>query len=227
MLDDLFLFVDRSEAGEKLAAKLHDEPLIQKAASEELLVLSIPRGGVVVGATVAHQLGCAHNVIAVKKIGYPGHPELAIGAMAEDGTIVVNDYLMKELKGYIEQVIEEISTQIERTIQKFRQGRELELKSKTVIVVDDGIATGETMKAAVIWLRSRSSAQRPKKVIVAAPVCSHHAARQFEQLADKFICLSVSKRFGAVGQFYWDFDQISDEAVKEYLLQNAVAPLPS
>lgn len=225
MLDQLFLFVDRTEAGENLAAKLLDEPLIQEAPSEELLVLSIPRGGVVVGAAVAKELGCDHDVIAVKKIGYPGHKEMVIGAMAEDGTMVLNPQVMSQFGDYIEQAIERASTQIESVIQKFRQGRTLDLIDKTVIIIDDGIATGETMKAAVIWLLSRESSQRPRKILIAVPVCSPRVVTVFQKLVNKVVCLAIPKRLWAIGQFYWNFDQISDEEVSKYLLQHSAALL--
>jgi len=222
MLEDFFLFVDRTEAGEKLAAKLLDEPLIQDGSREELLVLSIPRGGVVVGAPVARILGCAHEVIAVKKIGFPGHQETAIGAMAEDGTIVLNPQVMRQFDNYLKQAIEWVRGQIEDNIQKFRQEKVLDVTAKTVIVVDDGIATGETMKAAVVWLRSRDSTQQPKKILVAVPVCSSYAAEELRRLADKFVCLVMPQWFWAVGQFYWDFDQVSDEEVINHLLSSTL-----
>jgi len=224
MFEDLYVFIDRADAGEKLAAKLLEEPVIQEAVREELLVLSIPRGGVVVGAVVARELGCSHDVIAVKKIGYPGHKELAIGAMAEDGTLVLNPHLTSQFDHYVEQAMKRASNQVKTVIRKFRQRRVLDVESKIVIVVDDGIATGETVKAAVIWLRSKECAQRPKKVIVAVPVSSPRAAREIQELSDEFVCLYLPQRFWAVGQFYWDFDQVSDEAAREYLPHSAAAP---
>jgi len=174
----------------------------------------------VVGTTVARILGCAHEVIAVKKIGFPGHQEMAIGAMAEDGTIVLHPEAISQFDDYIEQAIEAIGTQIESAIRKFRQGRVLDVSAKTVIVVDDGIATGETMKAAIVWLRSRGSTQRPKKILVAVPVCSSYAVEELGGLTDKFVCLAVPHWFWAVGQFYWDFDQVSDEEVTNHLLSS-------
>jgi predicted phosphoribosyltransferase len=113
-----------------------------------------------------------------------------------------------------------VKSQLEAYIQNLRQGRELDVRSKIVIIVDDGIATGETMKAALIWMRSRAPNQRPKKALVAVPVCSPRAAREFTKLADTFICLAAPEPFWAVGQFYWDFDQVSDEEVTVYLAKN-------
>jgi putative phosphoribosyl transferase len=225
----MMMFIDRNDAGEQLAERLLDEPFIKEADRDELLVLSIPRGGVVVGAALAHVLGCAHEIVAVKKLGFPGQPELAIGAMAEDGTMVLNKHIsmwyQPEEGDYLTEEMARAMTQLRAHIHKFRYGRALKLESKVVIVVDDGIATGETMKAAVIWMLSKEPEQRPKKVIVAVPVCSLRAAREFTRLVDRFICLAVPEQFWAVGQFYWDFDQVSDEEVITYLSKTAALTL--
>jgi predicted phosphoribosyltransferase len=222
----MFLFVDRSEAGEQLAVELLDNSLIKGVPKDELLVLSIPRGGVVVGVAIAQALGCPHDVVAVKKFGFPGQKELAIGAMAEDGSPVLNQQMtnLHELEdSYIREEGERIRAKIETYIKKFRQGRKLDLQAKTVILVDDGIATGETMKAAALWLTSQSPAQRPEKVLVAVPVCSMYAAGELKKHADELICLSIPRHFWAVGQFYWDFDQVSDEEVAEYLFKGTTS----
>ncbi len=221
MPDDMFLFVDRTEAGEKLAIPLQTEPLVQSAGKDKLLVLSIPRGGVIVGAAIAQTLGCAHEVVVVKKIGFPGHEEMAIGAMTEDGIVVLNKdvTVAPKLHNYIKQKEIQVQAKIEAYTRIFRQGRSYCPQSKTVILVDDGIATGETMKAALIGLLSKDKTQHPNKVLVAVPVCSPQAVRELTALADKLIYLAVPKQFWAVGQFYRNFDQISDEEVLEYLLQ--------
>jgi len=218
MFDDMFLFVNRIEAGEKLADELLAESLVTTASKEKLLVLSIPRGGVVVGAAVAQILGCAHEVVVVKKIGFPGHEEMAIGALAEDGTVVLNQYVagVSGLENYIEQEKKRLAVQIAAYINKFRQGRALDLQDKILILVDDGVATGETMKAAVTWLKSKPAG--PKHVLVAVPVCSPPAASELTTIADKLVCVAIPQHFWAVGQFYWDFSQISDDEVVEYLL---------
>lgn len=216
MLDEMFLFVDRTEAGESLAAQLLNEPLVQAASPDDLLVLSIPRGGVVVGAAIARGLNCAHDVVVVKKIGFPGQEELAIGAMAEDGTVVLNKQVTvwSELKDdYVKQKEACVKAKIDTYISKFRWGRALNLRGKTVIVADDGIATGETMKAAINWMTSKAPSERPANVIVAVPVCSPLALNECAKLADRLVCLYVPRRFWAVGQFYWNFDQVSDEEV--------------
>lgn len=227
MDDDLFYFLDRAEAGEKLAEKLLEEPMVTEAISQALLVLSIPRGGVVVGATTARLLNCAHDVIAVKKIGYPGQGELAVGAMAEDGTLVLRPELMIGCNEYIEQAIPLVLAQLEAMIQAYRQGRPLNPGGKTIILVDDGVATGETMKAAISWLSDGEPPHRPEKILVAVPVCSPQAARDLLQLADQLVCLAVPQMFWAVGQFYWNFDPVSEEAVQAYLAQDTADPAPS
>lgn len=163
-------------------------------------------------------IGPAHDIVAVKKIGFPGQAELAIGAMAEDGLLVFSHWIAawfqpEDDSDYFTQAVKRVKEQIAAFIQKFRHGQALDLGSKLVIVVDDGIATGETMKAAVIWSRT----QQPKKVLVAVPVCAPPAAPELVSIADSFVCLAVPERFVAVGQFYWNFDQISDEEVVEYL----------
>jgi putative phosphoribosyl transferase len=125
---------------------------------------------------VARILGCAHELVAVKKIGFPGQKELAIGAMAEDGLMVLNkqisSWYQPEDGDYLTAEIARVKSRLEAYIQNLRQGRELDVQSKIVIILDDGIATGETMKAALMWLLSRAPHQRPKKVLVAVPVCS-------------------------------------------------------
>jgi putative phosphoribosyl transferase len=220
-------FVDRTEAGEKLAAKLFADPAIKNASKDDLLVLSIPRGGVVVGAAIAQSLGCVHDVIVAKKIGFPGHQELAIGAMAEDGTTVLDPSLTlwshEEENNYLKKEMEQTQAKIAAYVRKFRQGRPLAVQSKTVIVVDDGIATGETMKSAVKWLTSREPEQRPKQIIVAVPVCAPRTAPELEDMVDALVYLAIPRGFLAVGQFYWDFEQVSDEDVVRVLRQQEVA----
>lgn len=218
----LYTFLDREEAGEKLAETLLAEPLISETSPEALLVLSIPRGGVVVGAAVAQALQCAHDVIVVKKIGFPGQRELAIGAMAEEGLVVLNLELSESPTSaaktdYLAQAQRQIKGKLEDQIQKFRQGRSLDVQDKTVIVVDDGIATGETMKAAMAWLTSKELSNRPQNILIAVPVCSPRIAQEFEPLVDRFICLARPKWFWAVGQFYWNFDSVDDHEVLEIL----------
>jgi predicted phosphoribosyltransferase len=226
MEDDLFLFIDREEAGEKLAAQLLDEPLIKETDRDKLLVLSIPRGGVVVGAKVAQVLGCAHEVVAARKIGFPGCEEAAIGAMAEDGTIIMDRWMAKEFSQYTVQATRRARRRIKALIHKFRQDRALDLRAKIVIIVDDGIATGDTMEVVMTWLMLKEPAERPGKIIIAVPVCAPGVAQKFEKIASRFICLATPEQFWAVSQFYFNFDQVSDEEVVELLSQRTTVSSP-
>ena len=146
--------------------------------------------------------------------------------MAEDGTMVLNleiggRWLQPEDE-YFGQELDRVKSQLAAQIQKFRKGQRLNLQSKIVILADDGIATGETMKAAVLWSRT----QQPKQVVVAVPVCSPRAVQVFEKLADKLVYLAAPARFWAVGQFYWNFDQVSDEEVIAYLAKSKASSSP-
>jgi putative phosphoribosyl transferase len=178
---------------------------------------------VLVGAVVAQALGCECDVVVVKKIGFPGQKELAVGAMAEDGAVTLNQSLLSwsGLKDDdLEPEKQQVKAKIDDYVNKFRQGRSLDLKSKIVILVDDGVATGETMKAAILWMSSKDRRQRPKQTVVAAPVISASAYQEFTALADKVVSLAVPDRFYAVSFYYWDFDQISDEEVVECLSES-------
>jgi predicted phosphoribosyltransferase len=205
---------------------LLDEPLIRAADRDELLVLSIPRGGVVVGAKVAQVLGCTHEVVAARKIGFPGCEEAAIGAMAEDGTVIMDRWMAREFSKYTVQASRRARRRIKALIHKFRQDRVLNLQAKIVIIVDDGIATGETMEAVVTWLMLKEPAEQPKKIIIAVPVCAPGIAQKFEKTANRFICLVTPEHFWAVSQFYFNFEQVSDEEVVELLSQRVPASFP-
>jgi predicted phosphoribosyltransferase len=148
-----------------------------------------------------------------------------MGAMAEDGTLVLSSWIVNDLQPedeYFRQELERVKSQLGTYIQKFRQGQPLDLQAKTVILADDGIATGETMKAALLWCRS----QHPKQVVVAVPVCSPRAIGLFKKLADKLVFLAAPAQFWAVGQVYRDFGQVSEAEVIEYLGKSkAMSPL--
>jgi predicted phosphoribosyltransferase len=214
------VFQNRQEAGILLAGTLRAHPLVTQAG-RRLLALSIPRGGVVVGAAVAESLGCDHDVIVVKKIGFPGQTEFAAGAVAEDGPAYLNEevvgpyradsYFMRELNAQTASARLKIAQQIA----DFRQGRRLVVAGRTVIVIDDGIATGETAKAAVRWLHAR----HPDAVIVAAPVCSPQSFHELTQLGANVICVLTPRDFYAVGQFYREFEQVSDDEVRRILVR--------
>lgn len=215
------MFKNREEAGRILAEKLKEdmsgqagEPKALKKLMDEVVVLGIPRGGVVVAKEVAKILNCPLDVIVVKKIGAPGNPELAIGAVGEtEGSVYLNKELIKDLrigKDYIEEIKKFRNLEIKRREKLFRQGRPpLNLKNKIVIIVDDGAATGATIIAACreVWNN------QPKKVVIALPVLSKDTLKKLEDEADEVIFLETPWPFFAVGQFYQEFRQVSDEEV--------------
>jgi len=211
------MFTDRKDAGLKLAEKL--EHLRDRKG---VLVLALPRGGAVTGLEIARSINAPLDVLIVRKIGFPGQEELAIGAVSETGTVILNQQIIARgevLKKYIE---EEISTQkkeIDRRIRLYRGGRRLEfehLRGKTVILVDDGIATGATMKAAIATLKEESI----ERLVAAVPVSPVETADDIREMVDEFLCLHVIVDFTAVGNYYRDFKQVSDEEVARILRES-------
>jgi putative phosphoribosyl transferase len=204
------LLRNRVEAGKQLAQAL-------KTASENAIVLAVPRGGVVVGYEVARALGVPLDVIVTKKIGAPDNPELAIGAVAEDGTFILDEDLVERLgvsREYIKAEVERQRQEIQRRLVRYRGDVPYpSLKNREVIVVDDGVATGSTLKAALRLVRNKGA----KTVTVAIPVGPADTIRELEKLADRVICLQTPEPFYAIGQFYVDFAQTSDEEVTELL----------
>ncbi len=201
------IFSDRVEAGRRLAEALREYE------GKEVVVLAIPRGGVVVGYQVAKRLGAPLDVIAPRKIGAPHNPELAIGAVAEDGTIILDEGLVRSLgvpESYIGEESERQREEIRRRLRLYRgEAPYPELKGHVVILVDDGVATGSTAKAALASIRRRG----PEEVVVAIPVAPPSTARELEEEADRVVCLYTPEPFYAIGQFYRDFSQTSDEEV--------------
>ena len=206
------MFKNREEAGRKLADKL-----ASYRATKNLIVLAIPRGGVVIGKELAQALDCPLEVIITKKIGAPGNSELAVGAVGAIGEPVINEALAERVgadENYLKSQISNLKSEIARREKEFRRGRpKLNLKDRIVIITDDGVATGATMMAAIEMVRQ----QNPKKIIVAVPVIALDTLGKIKVLADEVICLDSPLMFFAVGQFYQDFPQISDEEVKEIL----------
>lgn len=202
------IFKNREEAGKKLAAKLKDW---QK--KKELIVLAIPRGGLTVGKQLSQALNCPLDIIVTKKIGAPGNPELAIGAVGARGKPVINQKLARQVdadKEYLEKEITSRQAEVERRIQEYRGDKPApNLKDKIVIITDDGIATGATMEAAVEVVRQ----EEPKKIIVAVPVTARDSLKKLEEKADEVVYLDAPLMFFAVGQFYQEFGQVSDEEV--------------
>jgi putative phosphoribosyl transferase len=205
-------FRDRAEAGRLLGAKLagRDWP-------KDSIVLALPRGGVPVAFEVARALALPLDVIVVRKLGVPWQPELAMGAIASGGMRVLDQELIR-LERISQEDVEAIAAreklEAERRERLYRAARPpLELRDRTVILVDDGLATGSTMLAAVRCVKSLQSSS----VIVAVPVASRQACAHLRQVADECVCLAVPEPFGAVGEWYEDFQQTSDAEVRDLL----------
>ena len=211
-------FPNRTEAGRLLAKKL-----VKYAGRDDVIVLGLPRGGVPVAFEVAQRLGAPLDVFIVRKLGVPGFEELAVGAIASGGVRVLNEDVMRALPNadeLIESVTERETVELDRREQTYRNGRAApELRDRIVILVDDGLATGATMRAAVKALRQRGAT----KIVVAVPVGPPDTCKEFEDEADEVVCASAPEFFQAVGQYYEDFSQTSDEEVRELLTRAAQA----
>ncbi len=214
------VFKNRQEAGKKLATKLLSHLAIEPL-SNKIIVLAIPRGGVVVGKELATVLNCPLEVIVTKKIGAPGNPELAVGAVGPfdyaQGEPVIDEELARRVgadEKYLKSQIAKLRTEVDRRIKEYHgDNPPLELKNKVVIITDDGVATGATMMAAIEITRQ----QNPKKIIVAVPVIAKDTLEKIESLADEVVFLDAPEMFFAVGQFYQDFSQITNEEVRKIL----------
>jgi putative phosphoribosyl transferase len=203
------IFKDRVDAAQKLAKKL------EWLKKENPVILAIPRGGVVTGDVVAKILGLSLDIIVSRKVGAPYNPELAIGAVVHDGSFFPNSDLINALgipQSYLDEKIAEQLDEIERRLVKFRGRTDYDLKNKTVVLVDDGIATGATVFVALEWLKK----QQPKKVIVAIPVGPRDTIEKLSKMAE-VVVLDAPEVFGAVGEFYQSFDQVEDYQVAEIM----------
>ncbi len=199
------VFKDREDAAEKLAKKL------QVFRDENPIILAIPRGGVITGDVIAKALGAKLDIVVSRKIGAPGNPELAIGAVMHDGSFFPNSELIRMLQipqYYIDEEIQSQLKEIERRLVKFRGSKNYDLKGRTVILVDDGIATGATIFVAIQWIKK----QNPKRLIVAIPVGPQDTLEKLKQIVE-VIVLESPYSFGAVGEFYDVFDQVEDYTV--------------
>jgi putative phosphoribosyl transferase len=216
MINRGFRFRDRSEAGRVLARELD-----RYAGRDDVVVLGLPRGGVPVAHEVAKALGAPLDVFVVRKLGVPGHRELAMGAVASGGELVLDEGLIRSLgigKAEIQQTIAAELHELERRERAYRDGRDLpELTGKTVILVDDGLATGSTMRAAALAVREH----HPARIVVAVPVAAPETCDEFRSEVDEIICAVTPRPFHAVGLWYDDFSQTSDEEVRELLAQAA------
>jgi putative phosphoribosyl transferase len=210
------IFSNRAEAGQLLAEKLE-----KYAGRDDVIVLGLPRGGVPVAYEVARRLGVPLDVFIVRKLGVPGFEELALGAIASGGVRVLNEDVVRALPKANE-LIESVTTrelaELGRREQIYRDGRPApDIGGRTVILVDDGLATGATMRAAVAALRQLGAA----KIVVAVPVGAADTCREIEQEVDETVCAMAPEWFQAVGQFYEDFSQTSDDEVRELLARAA------
>ncbi len=201
-------FKNRTHAGELLAQKL-----TTYTKQPDTIVIGLPRGGVVTAFQVAQTLNLPLDIIVTRKIGAPFNPELAVGALTEDGQIDLNISLMRSLnisQDDLTQIIEDEKKEAQRRLQLYRKNKPTRnLHNKTVILIDDGIATGATMKAAI----KSAQKDKAKKIIVAVPVAPPETIRYFKQRADELICLMQPEDLGAIGQFYEHFVQTTDKEV--------------
>jgi putative phosphoribosyl transferase len=207
-------FADRVDAGKRLAS------VLAVFKDKDAIVLAIPRGGIVVGFEIAKAVNLPLDVIIPRKIGAPDNPELAIGAMTEDGTTILDNNLVTYLDVSDEYIKEESNRQkveIERRLKMYRQNEPYPiLKNRHVIIVDDGIATGSTMKAALASVKNRGA----KTVTIVVPVGPPSTIEELKKQADKVVCLYTPEYFQAIGQFYEDFNQTTDEEVIQLLRQS-------
>jgi putative phosphoribosyl transferase len=205
-------FRDRAEAGRILAAALS-----AYAGRPEVVVLGLPRGGVPVAAEVAAALGAPLDVFVVRKLGVPGHDELAMGAIAAGGVRVLNPHVIAGLgipPGEIDRVADREARELDRRAQAYRDARPPpELRDKVVVLVDDGLATGSTMRAAVAAVRS----YEPRRVVVAVPVGAPATCSALAAEADEVVCASMPRQFQAVGQWYLDFSPTTDDEIRRLL----------
>ncbi|HEX2241616.1 MAG TPA: phosphoribosyltransferase [Actinomycetota bacterium] len=216
------IFKDRSDAGRALASRLQ-----HYRADPNAIVLALPRGGVPVAYEVARELGIPLDVFLVRKLGTPGHEELAMGAIAAGGVRVLNEDVVRTWRippEAIEAATREEEQELERRNNLYRDGAERTSPGgKTVILVDDGLATGSTMRAAVEAIRQ----QAPARIVVAVPTAAASTCADFAQEVDEVVCVQTPEPFQAVGLWYEDFAQTTDEEIRALLAQVRSGPDPA
>jgi putative phosphoribosyl transferase len=217
------IFQNRIDAGEKLAERVswlkQDRLKEEQRRQQSTVILAIPRGGVIIGDIIASELDAKLDVVVSRKIGAPYNPELAIGAVMPDGSYFINQEIVNMLnipEEYIQIQAHEQAKEIDRRLMSYRGSKEYdnEFEDKIVVLVDDGIATGATMLASAQWIKNK---QHCKKLVIAVPVAPRKFLDNLNQVADEVIVLYSPLSFEAVGQFYQDFSQVSDNEVKEIM----------
>ena len=204
------LFQNREDAAKKLVKKL------EWLKKENPIILAIPRGGVITGNIIASELGAKLDIIVSRKIGAPDNPEFAIGAVMHDGSYFPNErniIMLNVPQNYINQEIAVQMKEIDRRLVRFRGSKEYNFEDRTVVLVDDGIATGATMLVAALWVKK----QKPKELIIALPVGPKETINMLSEVADKIIVLHLPYLFNAVGEFYQEFNQVDDYEVQEIM----------
>jgi predicted phosphoribosyltransferase len=218
------LFADRIDAGQRLAASLQQFVARRPCAPDDIVVLALPRGGVPVAWQVASTLHAPLDVFLVRKLGAPQQPELAMGAIATGGVRVINNQVVQALHVTPEQIstiAERETRELDRRQQVYRGDRPpLVVRDKCVLLIDDGIATGYTMRAAVAALRQL----HPREITVAVPVAARDTCDELKHEADAVVCLFTPLDFAAVGQWYRRFDQTTDDEVRELLRAASATP---
>jgi predicted phosphoribosyltransferase len=201
------MFTDRRHAGRELARALH------RFATSNPIILALPRGGVPIGEEVARALGADLDVLIVRKLGAPTNPEFAFGAVGEGRTVVIDDQIVRDLRiddARRDRIITAATSEIERRVDVYRHGRELpSLQGRTVIIVDDGLATGSTAAAGIEVVRSLEAAH----IVLAVPTGSSQAVNALRQRCEELVCLEEPPLFGSVGAQYESFPQLSDADV--------------
>jgi len=202
------LFYDRQDAGQKLAEKL-----IEYKNNPKVIIVGLPRGGVIIGHEISQVLKTPLDIVVPRKIGAPDNPELAIGAITEKGQGIFNEHIIQAYNislDYIDQETVKEQQEARRRLKIYRGNKKpLDLENKIVIIVDDGIATGSTMQAAIASIKNK----RPRKIIVAVPVLAQDSIPKIEEIVDELIYLKSPPLFMAVGNFYDLFAQVEDQEV--------------